>query len=183
MNLEPYNATIIPSRTRYQLRQFVIGAHDTPAMRWRQVLLEAQDLAYKIRLAELDVEEKRIEIHRLLSTGDPIDAIEAERKQLGIVVTERGLAGARLELSWVCELADEIGAYTPEEIEADQPAYWAARLQRQAGLDRMAIQEGISAGNLGSMLNAGLLNKENSNSGLLDKDNSKEKSCAILPTN
>jgi hypothetical protein len=170
MNLEPYNVTVIPSRTRYQLRQFVIGAHDTPAMRWRQVLLEAQDLAYKIRLAELDVEEKRIEIHRLLSTGDPIDAIEAERKQLGIVVTERGLAGARLELSWVCELADEIGAYTPEEIEADQPTYWAARLRRQAGIDQMAATNGITAGNLGSMLNAGLITRT-------------EEPCAISPTN
>lgn len=170
MNLEPYiSETVIPSRTRYQLRHFVIGAHDTAPMRWRQILLEAQDLAYKIRIAELDIEQKRIEIHRLLSTGDPIDTIEAERKRLGIAITEQNLAGARLELSWVCELADEIGAYTPNQIEADQPDYWTARLNRQAGLEQMAATNGISAANLGSMLNAGLITKM-------------EERCAISPT-
>jgi hypothetical protein len=161
MNLEPHTAhTVIPSRTRFQLRQFVIGAHDTVPMQWRQILIEAQDLAYKIRMAELDVERKRIEIHKLLSTGDPIDAIDAEEKQLGITLTERTLAGARLELGWLQELADEIGPHTFDEIEADQPNYWQLRLARQAGLDQLALQQGISQANLQSMLSAGLLNKE-----------------------
>jgi hypothetical protein len=161
MNLESYTAkTVMPSRTRFQLRQFVIGQHDTAPMQWRQILIEAQDLAYKIRIAELDVERKRIEIHKLLSTGDPLDAIEAEEKQLGITLTERTLAGARMELGWLQELADEVGSYTFEQIEADQPDYWTARLSRQAGLDRLSIEQGINAANLQSMLNAGLLNRE-----------------------
>jgi hypothetical protein len=161
MNLEPCTAnSIIPSRTRYQLRHFVIGPHDTAPMQWRQVLIEAQDLAYKIRLAELDIERKRIEIHKLLSTGDPLDAIEAEEKQLGIVLTERTLQGARMELGWLEELADEIGSYSFDEIEADQPEYWARRLNRQAGLDQLGAQTGINPGNLQSMLGAGLLQPE-----------------------
>jgi len=161
MNLEPYTAqTVIPSRTRFQLRQFVIGQHDTAPMQWRQILIEAQDMAYKIRMAELDVERKRIEIHKLLSTGDPIDAIDAEEKQLGITLTERTLAGARMELGWLQELADEIGPHTFDEIEADQLNYWQLRLSRQAGLDQLALQQGISQANLQSMLSAGLLNKE-----------------------
>jgi hypothetical protein len=126
-------------------------------MQWRQILIEAQDLAYKIRMAELDVERKKIEIHKLLSTGDPLDAIEAEEKQLGVTLTERTLAGAHMELGWLQELADEVGPYSQEEIEADQPEYWQARLSRQAGLDQMALEQGISASNLQSMLNAGLL--------------------------
>jgi hypothetical protein len=171
MNLEPYTAqTVIPSRTRFQLRQFVIGQHDTAPMQWRQILIEAQDLAYKIRMAELDVERKRIEIHKLLSTGDPIDAIDAEEKQLGITLTERTLQGARMELGWLQELADEIGPHTFDEIEADQLNYWQLRLARQAGLDQLALQQGISQANLQSMLFAGLLNKE-------------EAPCAISPGN
>jgi len=158
MNLEPYTSqTVMPSRSRFQLRQFVIGQHDTAPMQWRQILIEAQDLAYKIRMAELDVERKKIEIHKLLSTGDPLDAIEAEEKQLGVTLTERTLAGAHMELGWLQELADEVGPYSQEEIEADQPEYWQARLSRQAGLDQMALEQGISASNLQSMLNAGLL--------------------------
>jgi hypothetical protein len=161
MNLEPHTAqTMIPSRTRFQLRQFVIGQHDSAPMQWRQILIEAQDLAYKIRMAELDVERKRIEIHKLLSTGDPIDAIDAEEKQLGITLTQRTLAGARMELAWLQELADEVGPHTFDEIEADQPNYWQLRLSRQAGLDQLALQQGISQANLQSMLSAGLLNKE-----------------------
>jgi hypothetical protein len=171
MNLERYTAqTVIPSRTRFQLRQFVIGQHDTAPMQWRQILIEAQDLAYKIRMAELDVERKRIEIHKLLSTGDPIDQIDAEEKQLGITLTERTLQGARMELGWLQELADEIGPHTFDEIEADQPTYWQLRLARQAGLDQLALQQGISQANLQSMLSAGLLNKE-------------EAPCAISPGN
>lgn len=172
MELEHYTTdTIIPSRSRYQLRQFVIGQHDTPAMQWRQVLIEAQDMAYKIRSAELAIEKSRIEIHRLMSSGDPIDAIDAEQKQLDITLTERTLAGARMELAWLQEIADEIGAHSFDEIEADQPNYWAKRLQRQADLDVLARHEGISAGNLTSMLNAGMLTYQ------------QEEPCAISPGN
>jgi hypothetical protein len=142
------------------LRQFVVGQHDTAPMQWRQILIEVQDLAYKVRMAELDIERKRIEIHKLLSTGDPLDAIEAEEKQLAITLTERTLQGARMELGWLQELADEVGSYTFDEIEADQPTYWALRLNRQAGLDRLAVTEGVSQGNLQSMLNAGLLHRD-----------------------
>jgi hypothetical protein len=161
MNLERYTAqTVIPSRSRYQLRQFVIGAHDTAPMQWRQILIEAQDLAYKIRLAELDCERKRIEIHKLLSTGDPLNQIEAEEKQLGLTLTERTLQGAHLELGWLQELADEVGPHTIDEIEADQHNYWQARLSRQAGMDQLSATQGIGVGNLESMRLAGLLTKE-----------------------
>jgi hypothetical protein len=161
MNLERYTTqTVIPSRSRYQLRQFVIGAHDTAPMQWRQILIEAQDLAYKIRMAELDCERKRIEIHKLLSTGDPLNQIEAEEKQLSLTLTERTLQGAHLELGWLQELADEVGAHTIDEIEADQHNYWTARLNRQAGLDQLSATQGITTGNLESMRLAGLLTKE-----------------------
>jgi hypothetical protein len=151
---------ILPSRSRYQLRTFVVGQHDTPQMQWRQIVIEAQLLAYNIRMAELDIQRKEIEIERLLASGDELDAIEAEEKRLGIILTERTLAGARLELGWLDELAREVGEFTPEQIEANQPEYWQARLARQAGLERMSAQQGIGTGNLQSMLSAGLLAQE-----------------------
>jgi hypothetical protein len=152
--------TILPSRSRYQLRQFVVGQHDTNPMRWRQIVLEAQQLAYNTAMAELDIKKKELEIKRLLASGDELDALEAEEKRLGIVLTERVLAGARLELGWLEELAQEVGQYTTEQIEADQPEYWRLRLSRQAGLDQMSARQGIGAGNLQSMLSAGLLAQE-----------------------
>lgn len=160
MNLTPYvSQTVVTSRSRYQLRNFVVGQHDTAPMRWRQILIEAQDLAYKIRLAEIGVQKAEIEIERLLATNDPLDALEAEERRLGVVMTERTLAGARQELAWLQELAEEVGPHTAEQIEADQPDYWALRLNRQAGLDRMGAVEGVSPANLQSMLNAGLISR------------------------
>jgi len=161
--------TIFPSRSRYQLRQFVINQHDTRPMQWRQIVLEAQQLSYSIATAELDVRRKELEIKRLLTSGDELDIIEAEEKRLGIALTQRMLAGARLELGWLEELAAEVGQFTVEQIEADQPEYWRLRLSRQAGLDQMAARQGIGAGNLQSMLSAGLLAQEGQ--------------CGILPGN
>lgn len=158
MELEKYtNNTIIPSRSKFQLRHFVINQHDTPAMQWRQILIEAQDMAYKIRSAELGLQKSRIELDRLLASDDPIDQIDAEQKNLDITLTERVLAGARLELAWLQEIAEEVGPHSFEQIEADQPEYWRKRLQRQADTDVLAAQRGISAGNIQSMLNAGLI--------------------------
>jgi hypothetical protein len=111
-------------------------------------------------MAELDVERKQIEIHKLLSTQDPLDAIEAEEKELGIIITERTLAGARMELGWLQELADEVGSFTHDEIETDQPNYWEARLNRQASLDQLGAELAVNPGNLQSMLQAGLIQAE-----------------------
>ncbi|MFM7859191.1 MAG: hypothetical protein ACKO96_46535, partial [Flammeovirgaceae bacterium] len=80
MNIEPYaQKTIITARTKFQLRHFVVGQHDTKPMQWKQVLLEAQDLTYKIRSAEIQMQKTQIEHDRLLATGDIIDALDAEQ--------------------------------------------------------------------------------------------------------
>lgn len=157
---QAYQETLLPGRTRYQLRHFAIGQHDTPAMQYRQVLFEAEKLAYDIASAELDCRRKNIEIERLLKTGDELDEITAEEKRLGLAMTERKLAGARLELSWLQEIADELGHHSTEQIEADQPNYWRLRLSRQAGMDKMSVIEGVGAANLTCMLQAGLLTRE-----------------------
>lgn len=158
MNLEPFtHNTIIPSRSRYQLQHFVIGQHDTKPMQWRQLLLEAQDLIFKIRMAELDVETAEIQIGRLQATGDPLDAVEVERKSVGLTLTRRLIAAARLELAWLQEIAVEVGVFSLDDIEADQEEYWRRRLSRQAELDMLSGRQGIGVGNLQSMLQAGLI--------------------------
>lgn len=158
-DLISYQKTIIPSRTRFQLYNFVIGQHDTKPMQWRQLLLEVQDISYKIRSAEITQAKNMIEYERLIATNDPLDALDAEQKQLDMTILERTLAGARLELHWLAEIADEVGEYTPEEIEADQPEYWKKRLQRQADIDALGAVEGVSPSTLMSMLNAGMIDK------------------------
>lgn len=158
MSLEKYTESmVIPSRTKYQLRNFVIGQHDTPAMQWRQIVIEGQDLAYKIRMAELSIEKAQINAERLMASGDPIDAIEAEEQLLGALLTQKVLAGAKCEFQWLKEIAEEVGPFTHEDIELDQPEYWTRRLRRQADIDQFAASQAISVGNVQSMLNAGII--------------------------
>lgn len=96
-----YESTVFTSRTRYQLKHFVIGQHDTLPMQWKQIVIEAQDLSYRIRSAEIQLEKTKIEYERLLETGDPIDALDAEQKKIDMVLTNRVLEGARIELKWL----------------------------------------------------------------------------------
>jgi hypothetical protein len=149
---------VVRERSDYQLLHFVIGQHDTPHMRYRQILLEVKSLVTKIRLAELDVEKQQIKLDVL--TDKPLDQIKAEKIRIGMAITLDALEGARRELAFLLKLAEEYPSYTPQEIEDNQQEYWEARLQRQATLDRMSVEQQVSAGNLMSMLNAGMLNRE-----------------------
>jgi hypothetical protein len=149
---------IVRERSDYQLLHFVIGQHDTPHMRYRQILIEVKSLVTKIRFAELDVEKQQIKLDAL--TDEPLDRIKAEAIRITMAITLDALEGARRELAFLLKLAEEYPAYTPQEIEDNQQEYWEARLQRQATLERMSVEQQVSAGNLMSMLNAGLLNRE-----------------------
>jgi hypothetical protein len=148
---------IVRERSDYQLRHFVVGQHDTPQMRYRQILIEVKSLVTKIRLAELDVEKQRIKLNALAE--EPLDLIEAEELRIGIALTLDAMEAAKRELSFLMSLAEEYPQYTQKEIEDNQKEYWEARLQRQATLEQMGMQQGVSSGNLESMLNAGLLHR------------------------
>jgi hypothetical protein len=149
---------IVRERSDYQLLHFVIGQHDTPHMRYRQILLEVKSLVTKIRFAELDIQKQQIKLDAL--TDEPLDQIKAEKIGIGMAITLDAMEGARRELAFLLKLAEDYPAYTPQEIEDNQQEYWEARLQRQATLERMSVEQQVSAGNLTSMLNAGLLNRE-----------------------
>lgn len=148
---------VIRSRTRYQLENFVISQHDTPEMQYRQILIEAQDLIYKIKLTELDIKKAQIKIEKLKESADPLDLIKKEKTELSLALTQMTLEGAKLELQDLENLFKKYPKYTPEQIEINQPEYWEKRLHRQAQADIVSVQQGISTGNLLSMLSAGLL--------------------------
>lgn len=149
---------VVRERSDYQLRHFVIGQHDTPQMRYRQILMEVKQLLVKIRFAELNVEKKRIKLERL--TDDPLDQIKADKHRMSIAITLDLIEAARRELDCLLAMASEYPHYTPQDIEDNQQEYWETRLQRQATLDQLSVEQQVSAGNLTSMLNAGLLNRE-----------------------
>ena len=157
MNITEAIAEVQQPRSRFQLVHFVIGQHDTPEMRYYQLCLELQDMGYKLRMAQLGVRKAEVEIARLEATGDDLDAIEAEEKQVGLEQTQIVMRGAERELAILTDLFDESQKFTRDEIEHAQPEYWQKRLTRQTNLQLMAGN--VDAGQLTSLHNAGLLDE------------------------
>jgi|TARA_R110000824_G_scaffold49225_2_gene138184 hypothetical protein len=144
-------------RSRFQLVHFVIGQHDTPEMRFYQLCLELQDMGCKLRKAQIAVRKSQVEIARLLATGDELDALEAEEKQVDLEQTRIVMRGAERELAVLTDLFDESQKFTRDEIEHAQPEYWKARLTRQTNLQ--LLSGNVDVGQLTSLHNAGLLDE------------------------
>jgi len=157
MDIPEAIAEVQQPRSRFQIVHFVIGQHDTPEMRFYQICLELQDMGYKLRIAQLGVRKAEVEIRRLLETGDELDAIEAEEKQVGLEQTRIVMRGAEREIAILTELFDESTHYSRAEIDADQDAYWKARLTRQTDLQLMSGSVGWAQ--LDAMRQAGLLDQ------------------------
>jgi hypothetical protein len=157
MNIPEAIAEVQQPRSRYQLVHFVIGQHDTPEMRYYQLCIELQDMGHKLRLAHLTIRKTEVEIGRLEATGDELDAIEAEEKQVALEQTRIVMRGAERELAVLTDLFDESQKFTRDEIEHAQPEYWKARLTRQTNLQLMAGH--VDVGQLTSLHNAGLLDE------------------------
>lgn len=128
-------AEIQQPRSEFQLRNFVLGQHDTDEMRYFQCLTEINDLYSKYRLAEISVKKQEIQISRLRATKDELDDLEAEEIEIGLEQTKLAMIGAQRELSTLIDLWNAFPIkYSREQIELAQPTYWKARLTRQAEL-------------------------------------------------
>jgi hypothetical protein len=157
MNIQDAIAEIQQPRSRYQLVHFVIGQHDTPEMRFYQLMMELQDMGGKLRHVEIAIRKTEVEIRRLLETGDELDALEAEEKQLGLEQTRIVMRGAEREVAILTDIFNDCQHYTREEIEHAQPEYWEKRLTRQTNLQIMA--GGVGWAQLDSMRQIGLLDE------------------------
>tara|TARA_Y100000296_G_scaffold73477_1_gene91005 strand:- start:8 stop:538 length:531 start_codon:yes stop_codon:yes gene_type:complete len=155
MNILDAIAEVQQPRSRYQLVHFVLGQHDTAEMQFYQLCIELQDMGYKLRMAELNVRKTEVEIARLLETGDELDAIEAEEKQVGLEQTQIVMKGAQREIAILEDIFNECQHYTRDEIEHAQPEYWHARLTRQTNLQMMSGN--VQWAQLDSMRQIGLL--------------------------
>jgi len=150
-------AEIQQSRSNYQLEKFVVNQHETPEMQYLQTLIELQRLYYTIRSVSLQMKKAEIEISRKRATGDEIDEIEAQMKELNLEQTRVVGIGAFRELEKLLSIYDSFEhKYTREEIEAAQPEYWNKRLHRQATLEAIGGNQ-AQAGHLDSLRQIGAL--------------------------
>ena len=125
-------------RSRYQIERFVVGAHDTPEMQFVQVCRELEALYYTIKEVGMANKRTELEIAKLRATGDEIDAIDADIKELGLERTRLVAIGARRELDCLIDMYDAMPHFTREQIDIAQPGYWQARLARQTNYQIMA---------------------------------------------
>ena len=144
MNIADAITEIQQPRSRYQLIHFVIGQHDTAEMRFYQLCLELQDMGYKLRIAQIGIRKAEVEIRRLLETGDELDALEAEEKEVGLGQTRVVMHGAEREIAILTDLFA-------------QPEYWQKRLTRQTNLQIMSGSVGWAQ--LDSMRQIGMLDE------------------------
>jgi hypothetical protein len=157
MDIREAIAEIQQPRSRYQIVHFVLGQHDTPEMRFYQLCQELMDTGTKLRMAGLAIQKAEIEISRLQETGDELDAVEAEEKQVGLEQTVIVMKGAERELAVMQDIFNECQHYTRDEIEHAQPEYWEKRLTRQTNLQLMTGN--VQWAQLDTLRQAGLLDE------------------------
>jgi hypothetical protein len=139
-------AEIQQSRSNFQLEKFVVNQHDTDEMRYQQTLLELQQLYYTIKTVSLEMKKSEIEINKLRATGDEIDELDAQIKELGLEQTRLVGIGAFRELDTLMNIYNSFEhKYTRQEIEEAQPEYWNKRLSRQATLEAIGGTQAQSA--------------------------------------
>jgi len=140
-------------RSNYSLRHFVVGQHDLPARQRQQVLMELQGLMFElanqadeIRLNELDIEEMQEQIK---GQGN---SREVQRLRIKIGQKERAnqsismlLNGRLRECDTLYALLKEMPPVTSEQLEAEEEAYWAARLSRQYFLGQRDVGGNLTA--------------------------------------
>jgi predicted transcriptional regulator len=144
-------------RSRFQLERFVLGQHATPEMQYYQTVIELQDMIYKYKLAQINMQKVEIKIARLRSTGDEIDELKAQELELGLENLKIVLIGHERELAHLVEIWKSFThQYTREEIEAAQPNYWQARLTNNAKAMLMG-NGGVNPAHLEAMEQAGVL--------------------------
>jgi hypothetical protein len=152
-------AEVHQPRSDFQLEKFVLGAHETDEMRYVQCINEIQSLYYTIKQVTLELKKTEIEIQRLKSSGDEIDAIEAQIKELGIEQTRVVGVGAFRELETLLVLLSKFPRFTREQIEKSQSDYWAKRLEKQAMMEVLGGSQ-ASASQLLALSQIGLFSAE-----------------------
>ena len=144
-------------RSRFQLERFVLGQHATEEMRYYQTVIELQDAIYKYKFAVISVKKAQLKISKLRSTGNELDELKAQERELGLEQTKLAMFGAKREMEHLVEIFHSFKhKYTRAEIEAAQPDYWQARLTNNA---RAMLMGGsaVNAAHIEAMEQAGVL--------------------------
>ena len=138
MDLEAAIEAIQQPRTRFQLEHFVIGAHDTPEMQFRQCVMELRSQIRTYRVCDIGRRRMEREVDRLKESDDLDADLDLEEKEINLSELLISMRGAEREINCLMDLFNNMAHFTRDEIDHAQPEYWEKRLNRQAQLSIMA---------------------------------------------
>jgi hypothetical protein len=142
-------------RTFFQIERFVMQEHDLPERRFLQLMMELRSIRDGFIQDSIEIEKIKIQIKRLLATGDEIDKLEAMKKQYNLEHYEAGMAVRQDEVRHISKLLKQLPKiYTKQEIEAAEEKYWEKRLTRQAAEEMVSAVTGINSGNIRANIQA-----------------------------
>lgn len=148
-------STYYTGRTFFQLERFVMQEHDLPERRFLQLMMELKSIREGFIHDSIEIEKIKIQIQRLLSTGDEIDKLEAMKKQFNLDHYEAGMSVRYDEVRHISKLLKQLPKiYTKQEIEAAEERYWEKRLTRQAAEEMVSAVTGINSGNIRANIQA-----------------------------
>ena len=148
-------STHYTGRTFFQIDRFVMQEHDLPERKFLQLMMELRSIRDGFIQDSIEIEKIKIQIKRLLDTGDEIDKLEAMKKQYNLEHYESGMAVRQEELMHIVKLLKTLPKiYTKREIEEAEERYWEKRLTRQAAEDVVSQLTGVHSGNIRANIQA-----------------------------
>ncbi len=150
-------AEVNQGRSKFQIEKFVIENKEVPEMQYLQCLLELKSVYYALKIKSLEVQKVEAQINKLRSSGDEIDAIDAQILEIQLEQTKVEAVGSIRELDILSSILEKYPRYTREDIEKVQPEYWEKRLTNQYNMIALG---GGNSGNLESLVQIGAVKIE-----------------------
>jgi len=142
-------------RSRYMLEHLTLGAHDTPEMRFYYCVIELDAKLHAYKLATINKRRQEREMARLKDSDEPDADLDLEEAEANYEHFLGVMAGGERELRDLLDIYEGMEHYTRAQIDANQQAYWEARMTRQTQMQIMA--GGVEWSQLDAMRKVGLL--------------------------
>tara|TARA_R110000751_G_scaffold7204_1_gene29777 strand:- start:305 stop:838 length:534 start_codon:yes stop_codon:yes gene_type:complete len=155
MDIHEAIAEVQQPRSRYMLEHLTLGAHDTAEMRFYYCVIELDAKLHAYKLATINKRRQEREMARLKESDEPDADLDLEEAELNYQHFLGVMAGGERELRDLLDIYEAMEHFTRAQIDANQQAYWKARMTRQTQLQIMA--GGVEWSQLDAMRKVGML--------------------------
>jgi len=161
---KPQMDVITRAKTTFEIRNFIIGMHESPSKQWHQLLIQMDEKFRALQEAEASKQLLQVDIdeleyknkHQTSGFDQRRHIIQIQQKKNQLERLEIGMQGALKELADYLFIANsefkEFAGKSEEELSSEGDLdYWRKRLSRQIQVDVLTFGR-IQAGNLNCLL-------------------------------